>query len=149
MIVTIRPAVHTDAAAVAALSRELGYPTESREMADRLARLLTQPDRDVVFVAVAGHDVAGWVHVGRRELLESGPQAEILGLVVGNAFRRRGVGRLLVAEAERWAARRGVDDVVVRSNVSRAESHPFYQRCGYRRVKSQHVYRKRIAGHDG
>jgi hypothetical protein len=32
----------------------------------------------------------------------------------------------------------------VRSNVVRAESHQFYERLGYARVKTQHAYRKRI-----
>ena len=32
----------------------------------------------------------------------------------------------------------------VRSDIVRAESHPFYQRVGYERAKTQHVYRKRL-----
>jgi len=144
MSIAIRPAEPGDVAALTVLSAALGYPTESPEMADRLARLLALPGSDAVFVAVADQHVAGWIHVGRRELLESGARAEILGLVVDSAFRRRGVGRLLVDEAERWAARHGLPVVVVRSNVGRAESHPFYEECGYQRVKSQHVYHKAI-----
>jgi hypothetical protein len=50
----------------------------------------------------------------------------------------------LVAAAESWAARLGLSDVVVRSNVTRAESHPFYERLGYARTKTQHVYLKTV-----
>jgi GNAT superfamily N-acetyltransferase len=59
--------------------------------------------------------------------------------------RRRGVGQELVAAVEWWALGRGVTEISVRSNVVRAESHPFYQRLGYRRTKTQHVYRKPIS----
>jgi hypothetical protein len=51
-----------------------------------------------------------------------------------------------VAEAERWAAIRGLSQMSVRSNVAREESHPFYQGLGYGRVKTQQVYRKAIGG---
>jgi GNAT superfamily N-acetyltransferase len=58
--------------------------------------------------------------------------------------RRSGAGRALVAAIERWAASRGVAQVSVRSNVVRVESHPFYERLGYTRVKTQHSYRKNL-----
>jgi len=32
----------------------------------------------------------------------------------------------------------------VRSNVARAQSHPFYAAMGYDRVKTQHVYCKAL-----
>ena len=48
----------------------------------------------------------------------------------------------LVAAVERWAADRGLEEMAVRSNVIRTESHPFYERLGYARVKTSHIYRK-------
>ena len=42
----------------------------------------------------------------------------------------------------RWASERGLREIAVRSNVVRAESHPFYEGRGYARVKTQHVYLK-------
>jgi hypothetical protein len=29
--------------------------------------------------------------------------------------------------------------------VSRSESHPFYERLGYHRVKTSHIYRKSVS----
>lgn len=60
------------------------------------------------------------------------------------AHRGRGASRALVAEIEAWARARDLRTVKVRSNVTRAESHPFYQRLGYARAKTQHVYLKPV-----
>ena len=38
----------------------------------------------------------------------------------------------------------GIGEVLVRSNTVRAESHPFYEGMGFERIKSQHVYLKRV-----
>ena len=55
------------------------------------------------------------------------------------------MGRRLLQAAEAWASTRGLDQMAVRSNVDRAESHPFYERLGYVRAKTQHAYRKRLS----
>jgi uncharacterized damage-inducible protein DinB len=64
--------------------------------------------------------------------------------VVDPSCRRQGVGGRLVEAVETWAMARGLDVIVVRSNVTRRESHPFYERHGYTRAKTQHAYRKSL-----
>ena len=140
----IRPAEGTDAVRLAELSGALGYPVAPEIMAARLGRVLRRAE-DVVFVAEAtAGRVTGWLHGAEQELLESGRRCEILGLVVDAEHRGHGIGRLLVAAVETWARARGLELVTVRSNVTRSESHPFYQRLGYVNVKTQHAYRKRM-----
>ncbi|HVL18598.1 MAG TPA: GNAT family N-acetyltransferase, partial [Gemmatimonadales bacterium] len=98
-------------------------------------------------LVVADHgELAGWIHAAEQDLVETERRCEILGLVVDGRRRRSGVGRQLVAEAERWAASRGLRQMSVRSNVAREDSHPFYEAQGYGRVKTQQVYRKPIGG---
>jgi GNAT superfamily N-acetyltransferase len=140
----IRRATDADAAALAGLSGQLGYPESPERIGGRLRRLLAS-ERDLVIVAEAADGaVIGWLHGAEQELLESGARCEILGLVVSEAARGKGVGRALVAAAEGWAAGRRLDLITVRSNVVRAESHPFYERLGFQRTKTQHAYRKRL-----
>lgn len=141
--VRVRNARIDDAATIAALSTALGYPADAAAMRERLERLLTHEDA-IVFVAESGGAAIGWLHAAERDLLESGPRCEILGLVVDSSHRRHGAGRLLVDAAEHWATARGLPHIAVRSNVVRTDSHPFYERLGYERVKTQHAYRKAL-----
>jgi GNAT superfamily N-acetyltransferase len=141
--ISIRRAEPRDSACLAELSRVLGYPVAPEDMAERLERI-AERDTDIVLVAVADDVPVGWIHAGERELLEVPRHAEILGLVVDEGYRRSGVARQLVRDAESWAGERGLDGVVVRSNVVRPESHPFYRALGYSHVKTQHTYRKSL-----
>ena len=141
---TVRSANADDAERLAELSEVLGYPVEPEVIRRRLERLLVKRDH-VVFVAeVPPALVAGWIHAAEQDILEVGRSGEILGLVVAADRRGEGIGRRLVERVERWAAERGLERVSVRSNVTRGESHPFYERTGYVRVKTQHAYRKSI-----
>jgi GNAT superfamily N-acetyltransferase len=133
-----------DAGRLAFLSAELGYPVPAGALADRLGHLLEREGEIVLVAELIPGDVVGWVHGSEQLLLESGRRCELLGLVVDARYRGRGVGRRLVAAVEDWAAARGLDQMAVRSNVARTESHPFYERLGYVRVKTQHSYRKSL-----
>jgi GNAT superfamily N-acetyltransferase len=70
------------------------------------------------------------------------PQTEIGGLVVDESYRRRGVGRLLMEQAERWAREKGCGAICLRSNVVRKDAHAFYERIGYSNVKTSRVFHK-------
>ena len=140
----VRRATPADAPRLAALSGELGYPASPEEIARRLAELAGRADALILVAELAPGDLVGWIHGSDQLLLESGRRCELVGLVVDPRARGRGVGRRLVAEIEAWAAGRGIRQMAVRSNVTRVESHPFYERLGYSRVKTQHAYRKRL-----
>ena len=143
--ISIRPARVDDAADIARLATELGYPSSETQMRDRIARLLQS---DAYFLVVAEQDsqVIGWIAAERRLLLESGERADIVGLIVTESARRGGVGEALVKAAEQWAMQQGLDTMAVRSSIARLESHPFYERVGYVRAKTQHAYTKRLTG---
>jgi GNAT superfamily N-acetyltransferase len=140
----IRKASVSDALRMAELSETLGYPVESEVIEQRLERLLSRPEHLILVAELPLHGVAGWIHATEQEILEVGRAGEIVGLVVAADQRGNGIGRLLVEQIEQWALARGLKQISVRSNVLRMESHPFYERLGYARVKTQHVYRKDI-----
>jgi D-ala-D-ala dipeptidase len=45
---------------------------------------------------------------------------------------------------EQWASQHGLHTIVVRSNVVRSASHPFYEAIGYQRTATSHLYRKQV-----
>ncbi len=146
--VQIRPPRAADAEQLGVLNRQLGYATEIEELVSRVNKLSGLQEH---FVAVAEVDgaVVGWVQAEHRFSMETGDKAELVGLIVGAAARRSGVGTILVQAAEDWATDRGLRSIVVRSNVIRAESHSFYRRIGYTQSKTQHVYAKPLQRKSG
>jgi GNAT superfamily N-acetyltransferase len=127
-----------------ALTAQLGYPASVDEVAARFARV-SRSERDALLVAErSAHGIDGWVHLHEARTLESDPHVEVWGLVVDEHARRLGVGRALMEEAERWARRRGLTTLRLRSNVIRRDAHAFYERLGYRIVKTQHAFEKRL-----
>jgi GNAT superfamily N-acetyltransferase len=143
-VASIRGATLADAQRMSELSGVLGYPVASDTIAGRLDRLLGSATDIVLVAVVSSGSVVGWIHGSEYELLETGRHCEILGLVVDAAHRKAGAGRQLVSAVEAWAAGRGLESVAVRSNIVRTESHPFYERLGYQRVKTQHAYFKQL-----
>jgi GNAT superfamily N-acetyltransferase len=142
---SIRSATLGDAAEIARLGGELGYPATADEISARLQLLLHRPNHFLVVAASeADKELLGWIAAEERALLVVSPCVEIMGLVVDHNARRIGLGHALIASVEGWAKERGVKEIAVRSNVIRRESHPFYEGLGYIREKSQHVYHKAI-----
>jgi GNAT superfamily N-acetyltransferase len=139
----IRSAKQADAEAIALLSRELGYPAELKTVRERLRRILGRDDQRVVVAEVPSGAVCGWLQAHSSIAVESGLRVEIVGLIVSEKMRRRGVGRSLVAQAESWAAEISAETVVVRSNTKRVESRVFYPSLGFLTTKTQVVYGKR------
>ena len=140
--IRIRRARLSDAARLAELSDQLGYPAHTTEMKRRLRSI--RPERQhATFVADdPEHGVVGWLHVSAIPLLEVDLRAEINGLVVAEGQRSRGAGWLLLREAERWARKRKCKSMSVRSNVIRDRAHGFYERHGYEHYKTQKAFRK-------
>lgn len=141
---TLRRAERRDAAVIAALATDLGYPSDDATISRRLEALM-RSDGDAIFVAeTGGATVTGWVHVTIARRLGSDGFAEICGLVVARDQRRRGIGRGLVARAGDWARSRSLSALRVRSNTVRSAAASFYTELGFERVKQQAVYHRRL-----
>lgn len=146
MSVQVRLMRPEDALQMAELAEQLGYPSTLDEMADRLQAV--QGHRDHAVYVAEGEDggVVGWIQVGLCRWVIADRQAEIGGVVVDQAHRSQGIGRLLVQAAQRWAQGQGAATLVVRSNVVRQGAHAFYTRLGFQEVKIQRVFSKRLEG---
>jgi GNAT superfamily N-acetyltransferase len=140
----IRRAKASDAARLAELSGQLGYPTTAKETAVRLRRMKPTQQHAVFVADLVGDGVIGWLHVSTSPLLEVEFRAEVNGLVVGESQRSQGAGARLLASAEEWARKRGCKSMSVRSNVLRERAHKFYERNGYEHYKTQKAFRKKL-----
>jgi ribosomal protein S18 acetylase RimI-like enzyme len=129
----IREADLKDAAELAVLMCELGYETEGTEMEARLRLILSNPTYKT-FVAVVDGCVCGMIGTIICQSYEhNDPSGRILALVTLRSARRRGIGRALIATAERDFAQRGVTRVALNTQLTREDAHGFYESLGYER----------------
>ena len=131
--IRIRDAELSDAPQLAALMCELDYETTSGEMETRLKSILSNPTYKT-FVAVVDGRVCGMIGTITCPSYEhNDPGGRILALVTLRAARRRGVGRALIATAEKDFVQRGIRRVALNTQLTRADAHKFYESLGYER----------------
>ena len=61
------------------------------------------------------------------------PSGRILALAILSTMRRRGIGRALIATAEKDFAQRGIRRVGLNTRLAREDAHKFYESLGYER----------------
>ena len=130
---TIRVAEMNDAAALAQLMCELGYETTKAEMQKRMERIAAD-ERYRTFVAVLDGKVCGMIGtVASLSYEHNDSSGRILALAILSTMRRRGIGRALIATAEKDFAQRGIRRVALNTRLTREDAHKFYESLGYER----------------
>jgi GNAT superfamily N-acetyltransferase len=141
----VREADRDDAAGIAALVSELGYPTTTGEMIGRLADLLSDPTY-VTFVS-QGDELVGLAGATLSRYFErNGLYARLVILAVADAVRGQGVGSDLVSAVERWAISRWAKELVLSSGNHRHEAHRFYESRGFGATGIRFVKQLKAAG---
>ncbi|HEU5313147.1 MAG TPA: GNAT family N-acetyltransferase [Candidatus Udaeobacter sp.] len=129
----IRDAELNDAPELAALICELGYETTRAEMQTRLKLILSNPAYKT-FVAIMDGCVCGMIGTLTYPSYEhNDPSGRIVVLVTLSTARRRGIGRALVATAEKDFAQKGIRRVALDTRLTREDAHKFYESLGYER----------------
>jgi len=139
--VLLRPAVAADAAAIAALFTDEGYPAGPSDVVDRLGRFDTPRSR----VVVAEHDgaILGFIAVHAMARFEHDDWIlRILALVVDAGARERGVGRSLMAEAERIGRELGAAFVELTAGHHRPEARHLFESLGYDSAVTAYLRKK-------
>ena len=139
---SIRPAERGDAAAICGInSTSLGYDYPLELTRRSLEHILAHGE-DCVFVAEREGEVLGYIHGQPYYTLYHAPLANVLALSVASGAQKGGVGRALLARLEDWAREKGFSGVRLSSGMERAGAHIFYERCGYRHIKSHKTFRR-------
>jgi GNAT superfamily N-acetyltransferase len=143
-MITTRIARITDAGDISSLTAQLGYDVEASEVRARLSTILMRPDH-LFLVAAEDERRIGWIHATIVEYIEADRFVIVAGLVVDRDHRKAGVGRMLLAAVERWAAQQGCSIVRLWSSATRTGAHRFYETVGYTRIKTQYSFAKSLA----
>ncbi len=137
--IRIRTARVHDAARMAVLSGQLGYPVTTQKM-KLCIRTVSRRKIQKLFVAEVRGQIAGWVEVFRPVSVLNWGKAEVGALVVDAASRGKGIGHALLDGAREWAETKGSQFIYLRSNVKRTAAHEFYRKAGYKVRKTQSVF---------
>jgi GNAT superfamily N-acetyltransferase len=127
--IQLRPATADDAGRIAALLSDEGYPAGPSDVVARLGRFAAPSE---VVVAMLDGEVLGFVAVAVLPRFEHDePIARVVALVVDAGVRERGVGRLLMAEAERIGRDAGAAFVEVTAGHHRQDARRLYESVGF------------------
>jgi GNAT superfamily N-acetyltransferase len=127
---TVRRAVPADAERIASLFTDEGYPSGPSDIVERLGRF----DSEHSQVLVADHDgeVLGFVAVHALPRFEHSDRiVRVMALVVDAGVRERGIGRLLMEEAERVGREVGAAFAEVTAGHHRPDARRLYEELGY------------------
>lgn len=139
--ILLRRAEPSDAEAIAALFTDEGYPAGPSDIVARLERFAS-PHSQVV---VAEHEGAllGFIALHALPRFEHDDRiVRILALVVDAGARERGVGRALMAEAERVGHEVGAAFVELTAGHHRPEARHLYESLGYDATVTAYLRKK-------
>lgn len=129
----VRDARPADAGTLVELMKLLGHEVDTAGVRRRLAALAKQGLPQLV--AAVGKDVVGLVGTHAMTAIHRGqPVGRITILIVSEAHREKGIGRLLVEAAEDQLKRFGCGLVEITSNDRLTAAHAFYRHLGYERT---------------
>ena len=101
-------------------------------------RQLTSP-HSPLFLLLEDDNVIGMLTVGTY-LSPTGSKAWIEDVVIDNAYRGQGLGRMLVTHAIAYCKEQGIDTVMLTSNPKRIAANALYKSLGFN-FKETNVYK--------
>lgn len=125
---------------------ELGHETTVALIQQRMKELAHDDHYYiVVFEDDHTHQVLGFIQAQKYNLLYGGNGWNIIALAVEKPSQGRGIGKQLIFSLEQFTKELGYTFVRLNCNVTRKESHEFYQRLGYCCDKSQKRFIKHMS----
>ncbi|MFB9760145.1 GNAT family N-acetyltransferase [Ectobacillus funiculus] len=129
----IRKATIKDIPELVSLMEQLGYPTSVEKMKIRFNNIESNSSYHTL-VADDNGKVVGMVGLCSGIFYEhDGSYVRIVAFVVDSSYRRKGIGKKLIQEAESWAKKQGSISIILNSGnrEERKDAHQFYLSMGY------------------
>ncbi len=139
--ISLRVATAADADAIASLFTDEGYPAGPSDIVERLERFGSAHSR----VIVAEHEgtLIGFIAIHAMPRFEHDDRIlRILALVVDAGARERGVGRTLIAEAQRVGVELDAAFVEITAGHHRPEARKLYESLGYDATVAAYLRKK-------
>lgn len=141
MYITYRPYLEKDQQSLQALLVELGYSVGGEGLVTNIREIKKRGGE--IFVAESGDLLVGSICSIIDVRLAEGVYGEIVSLVVSKDYRGKGLGKKLIEMAEEWMKSK-VGKIRVRANTIRSNAHIFYNKQGYREIKTQKIFIKEL-----
>lgn len=138
----IRLAQWEDTETICYLLKQMGYSQPLKVVQEQF-QILSKDPNAITLVAADDLKVYGVLSLYFiPQIALQGEFAKICYLCVDEKMLSKGVGHLLVQEAERLAKQRGCDRMELHSGIQRPLAHQFYLREGY--VEAPKYFRKAL-----
>ena len=120
-----------------------GFNGEGTHTEEGIRTSLENNGQEIVLIAMDGEDAAGFI-CGQifKSMCYSAYYGEITELFVEENYRRKGVGRKLMAAMEEEFAQEGVKAFQLFTGGKNVNAQRFYETCGYTRTEEV-MFRKR------
>lgn len=142
MKVNIRTAKWEDTQAICDLLKQMGYPQPLALIQEKFEILHSDP-KAVILVAEEEDKVCGFLSLYFiPQIALKGDFAKVCYLCVDENIRSKGVGHLLLQQAEQLARQGGCDRMELHSGEQRTLAHQFYLREGY--IDAPKYFRKKL-----
>ncbi len=142
-MIAIRHAEPADIPSLVELMAELGYPTDTEALSEKLG-YFDASDRDALLVVEKDGIVVACAGLHTMEILPQGKLGRITALVVARPSRRQGIGKRLMDAVIQYFEAQDCTLVEITSGDRRIEAHGLYEVFGFAEKRSRFV--KLLAG---
>lgn len=140
----IRKATSEDFNEIYLINRDsLGYDYPPDKTKENLSEFVKRAEHIILVYTVYSRAV-GYIHIQEYQTIYSDKYYNCLGLAVLDEYKRQGIGKALLAEAEKQAKVNGAVGIRINSGASRVSAHEFYKTCGYEDTKTQKNFKKKL-----
>lgn len=140
-LMKIRQAIRTDAAALAVLLTQLGYPPPQENLDFVVGKIETYSAETYrLLVCEVEGEVVGFISLHWFQIFHSpGRMGRITAFCVLERVRGQGIGQYMLAETEKFLVAQGCTSVEVTSNMRRLLTHDFYLKHGYAETSKRFI----------